>query len=163
MRFAREHRLDGDPAAVARLLTDAGFHTALELPDVAPAQVVSTCRAGAATVLRLRYVFTGSLDPIARRLLGGHELAWIQDLTVADDASGGNLVMWAERDRHRLHGSANFELAGNTDGSTGRHLSGEIVVAVPVIGRGAEGRLVPGILARLDREADALNESLKPS
>lgn len=162
MRFGREHHLDGDASAVARLLADADFHTGLALADVALPTLVEARHEAGATLLRLRYVFTGSLDPIARRLLGGHELAWIQELTVADDASGGELVMWAERDRRLLHASASFALIGAADGGTQRRLSGEIVVAVPVIGRGAEARLVPGILARLDREAEALNEALKP-
>lgn len=161
MRFGCEHRLDGDAGAVARLLADAEFHTGLALADVAPPTVIAARHEAGATLLRLRYVFTGSLDPIARRLLGGHELAWIQELSVADDTSGGGLVMWAERDRRRLHGSASFTLAGEAGGGTQRRLSGEIVVAVPVIGHGAEARLVPGILARLDGEADALNEALR--
>ena len=42
-----------------------------------------------------------------------------------------------------------------------RGLDGDFVVKVPVIGGSIERKLLPGILARLDVEADALAEHLR--
>jgi Protein of unknown function (DUF2505) len=59
-----------------------------------------------------------------------------------------------------LHGSADFVLI-SAGGGTVRRLDGELVVAVPVIGRMAERRIVPGLLRRLDRDAQALDDRLQ--
>ena len=66
----------------------------------------------------------------------------------------------AERDPKRLHGGARFVLTTVADGTV-RRLDGELVVAVPGVGRMAERRIVPGLLRRLDIEAQALNVRLK--
>jgi hypothetical protein len=39
-------------------------------------------------------------------------------------------------------------------------LDGELVVAIPGVGRMAERRIVPGLLRRLDIEADAVDAEL---
>jgi len=41
-----------------------------------------------------------------------------------------------------------------------RRLDGELVVAVPGIGRMAERRIVPGVAARLDIEARAVEDQV---
>jgi hypothetical protein len=69
MRFTAEHRFDGSPDAVAALLTDAHFYETLDLPDVSEPEVVDRTSDGQRSQLRLRYEFSGTLDPRARRLL----------------------------------------------------------------------------------------------
>ncbi len=65
----------------------------------------------------------------------------------------------AEKDPRQLHGSSDFVLSA-AEGGTERHLDGELVVAVPGIGRIAERRIVPGLLRRLDIEAQGLEDQL---
>lgn len=113
-----------------------GFYTYLELPDVG-APVVLNHRVGAPrTVLRLRYEFVGSLDPVARRLVGRNRLSWVQ-ATEIEPSGTRRLTFWGEVDPLRLHGSAGFTLAPD----------------------GAE-RIVPGLLRRLDIEAGSVNDLL---
>lgn len=71
----------------------------------------------------------------------------------------GSLSFEAEKDPRRLHGSAQFTLT-ETGEDTVRRLDGELVVAVPGIGRMAERRIVPGIVRRLEIEAGAVNARL---
>ena len=99
----------------------------------------------------LRYEFTGSLDPVARRLLGAKRPAWIQEVRVDASAAAGTITFEAERNPKRLHGSGRFTLSPSGD-STVRRLDGELVVAVPGIGRMAKGRIVPGLLRRLGHQ-----------
>lgn len=159
MRFQVEHRFDGPPDAVAALLVDADFYQDLDLPDLSRPEVLSSGSGGEHPVLRLRYEFVGSLDPFARRLLGHHRLAWNQVVRLDPSARSGELTFAAAADPKRLHGSAQFTLEQD-DGGCLRRLSGEVVVAVPLIGPPAERKIVPGVLRRLDVEADAVNARL---
>jgi hypothetical protein len=186
VRFHAEHRFPGNPRAVATVLGDPEFYRELQLPDlrlleVCAMQVSETGlgtrpgdQAGESSedrALVLRYEFTGDLDAVARRLLGGERLTWSQEVHLLGD-SGGRLEFAAEANPDALHGRADFvfELdAERADGSAGetsvdttlRRLDGELVVAFPVVGGMAERRIVPGVLARLDVEARAVGRRLR--
>jgi hypothetical protein len=81
-------------------------------------------------------------------------------MRVDRSAGTGALTFEAEKDPRRLHGAADFALTADGSGSV-RRLDGELVVAVPAIGRMAERRIVPGLLRRLDIEAEALDGRLR--
>jgi Protein of unknown function (DUF2505) len=110
-------------------------------------------------MLRLRYNYVGKLDSLAHRLLGSTRLTWIQEIRVDLSGASGVVRFEAENDPRRLHGSTDFVLT-SVGGGTVRHLDGELIVAVPGIGRMAERRIVPGLLRRLDIEAEALDDQL---
>lgn len=162
VRFSAEHRFTASPAAVAAVLEDPGFYRALELPDLRLLEVEGD-EAGDGVLLR--YEFTGNLDPVALRLLGGERLTWSQQVHLRGH-SGGSLQFAAEANPGLLHGRADFVLhpsggRGHARAeSTTRRLEGELTVAVPVVGRMAERRIVPGILARLDVEAGEIRRRL---
>ena len=159
MRFTTRHHFDAAPDAVAGALTDPAFHLGLALPDLSPPEIIEQRSESGSDVLRLRYEFVGSLDPVARRLLGSHRLTWIQELRVDRTTFAGTLSFGAEADPRRLHGSARFTLVAE-NGGTDRRLDGELVVAVPGVGGMAERRIVPGLTRRLDIEAAALSRLL---
>lgn len=159
MRFQAEHRFQGSPGEVAALLTDPGFFQTLVLPDVSDPQTIESRADGPRSSLRLRYRYTGNLDPKARRLLGKERLAWTQEVTVDHTTGSGDLSFQAEADPKRLHGKAHFDLRADGDGCV-RRLSGELVVAIPLIGSAAERKIVPGVLRRLDIEAQGINNTL---
>jgi hypothetical protein len=159
MRFQVEHRFNGSPSEVAALLTDPGFYQTLVLPDVSQPEVLDSSADGQRSLLRVRYEFIGNLDGMARRLLGKERLAWIQQVEVEHSTNSGDLSFNAEADPKRLHGSAHFELRAD-DGGCVRSLAGDLVVAVPLIGSRAERKIVPGVVRRLDIEAQGINETL---
>ncbi len=161
MRFHAEHRFNGSKQAVGALLSDPAFYLGLGLPDLSRPEVLEQREDGDDAMLRLRYEFVGSLDPIVHRLLGPNRLAWIQEVRIDRSAGSGALRFEAEKDPRRLHGAADFVLTAAGDGTI-RRLDGELVVAVPGIGRMAERRIVPGLLRRLDIEAQALDDQLHP-
>ena len=161
MRFSVEHEFAAPRAAVIDLAIDPAFHRTLDLPDVSHPDVQESSSVGSQRVLRLRYEFTGSLDPIARKLLAGRSLAWLQDLRVDSATGTGTLTFAAEGDPKRLFGDGQVEfasLAGDT--RTRRRIQGDLHVRVPLIGGSAEKRIVPGLVARLDVEARALADRL---
>jgi hypothetical protein len=159
MRFQAEHTFDGPSSEVAALLTDSDFYQALALPDLSRPEVLQSSSDGEQSVLRLRYEFVGTLDPMARRIIGENRLAWIQEVRVDHASRSGELTFGAAADPGRLHGSAHFTLE-EQDGQCIRQLSGELTVAIPLIGSRAERRIVPGVLRRLDIEADAITVAL---
>ncbi len=176
MRFSAEHRFDAPPAEVAAVLADPDLYRSLELPDLRllevhqlPAASAPDSRPGAQappeTGVLLRYEFTGSLDPIAIRLLGGARLTWSQEVHLRD-GEGGWLTFAAEGNPRLLHGRADFVLhadgarAGPGARATLRRLDGELTVAIPVVGRMAERRIVSGVIGRLDVEAAAVQRWL---
>ena len=159
MHFTAEHRFAAPVDAVIAGLTDPAFHRDLRLPDMKLLDVDAETD-GAETVLRLRYDFVGHLDPLARRLLGNRRLTWAQELRLDRGSGAGRLTFEAEADPSRLHGQADVTLKPD-DGGTRRTVDGDLVVAVPVVGASAERRIVPGLLRRLDIEADALDRRIR--
>lgn len=159
MRFNAEHRFKAPVEAVVAVLVDPSFHRQLELPDLTLLDAVEDRTEGEVRGLRLRYQFTGHLDPMARRLLGDRRLTWIQELHIDPATGNGHLGFEAEADPRRLHGAADVTFDPR-DGGTRRRIDGELVVAVPLIGGSAERRIVPGLLRRLDIEARAVNGRL---
>lgn len=159
MRFQAEHAFKGPSGVVAALLTDPDFYQGLDLPDLSRPEVLRSSSDGGQSILRLRYEFVGTLDPIARRLVGANRLAWDQEVRIEHSAGSGTLTFGASADPSRLRGSAQFTLEGQ-DGRCVRRLRGELTVALALIGPSAEKRIVPGILRRLDIEAEAVNTAL---
>ena len=146
---------------MAELLSDPDFYLELELPDLSRPEVIERRKGSGDELLRLRYEFVGNLDPIAQRLIGADRLSWIQEMRFDPRAAAGLLTFGAEKDPKRLHGEARFTLGEAEDGGTDRRLDGELVVAVLGIGGMAERRIVPGLLHRIDIEAQALDDRLR--
>lgn len=89
MRFHAEHRFAAPVGAVVGLLVDSDFHRQLELPDVDLMEVVDSRTEGDQSRLRVRYEFVGHLDPIGKRLLGGRDLTWLQELQLDRTTGSG--------------------------------------------------------------------------
>ena len=167
VQLRARHKFPGTPTAVADILFDPAFHTGLDLPDLSRPEVVEHTENGSERLLRLRYEFVGHLDPIARRLLAGRRLTWLQELRLDRDRGMGRLTFAAEAEPNKLYGSAAVSLVAvdAPDGTacTHRIVEGDLYVKVPLVGGTAERRIVPGLVARLDVEAAALTAVLVAS
>lgn len=159
MHFEAEHRFDGSIDQVVAVLGNPTFYLTLHLPDVDLPELVSHDTPPDRSMIRLRYTFAGQLDPMAQRLVGAQQLVWIQEVDVQQSTGKGDLHFEAERSPERLHGDAEFSLVQDGAGTV-RHIAGELVVAVPMLGSTIERKLVPGVLKRLDVEAAAVNTIL---
>jgi hypothetical protein len=156
VRFRAEHEFAGTPRAVALILTDPEFHAHLDLPDLSRPEIEAQDTTGSERTLKLRYEFVGSLDPVARRLLGGRRLTWIQTLVLDAETGLGSLAFAAEAEPSRLYGNASIRLEAVDSVGTRRRIDGEMFVKFPLVGGTAERRIVPGLVRRLDIEAEAL-------
>jgi hypothetical protein len=168
VRFSAQHRFPGPPDVVAAILGDPAFYRTLRLPDLTLVGVDEERPSDGVDRVRVlvRYEFSGELDAVARRLLGGARPAWTQELRLR--GGGGAISFTADANPRLLHGRADFtldELEPDTEAAprppgTLRRLEGQLTVAVPGIGGMAERRIVPGILRRLDVEAAAVRDAL---
>jgi hypothetical protein len=161
MHFEVKHELSGSPAAVATILCNPVFHQGLELPDVSTPEVVEHSTSGGSCVCKLRYEFTGHLDPIAQKVVAGRKLEWNQDLTLDCEAGRGTLDFAASLDPKRLNGRATVTLDALGDARTHLTIAGDLHVRIPLLGGRAEKAIVPGIVRRLEVEADGIEAALK--
>jgi Protein of unknown function (DUF2505) len=158
--FAAKHEFDAPPGVVAAAMTDPAFVSSLRLPDLEAPEVLGRGADGGGASLRYRYRFVGSLDPIARRILGNDRISWVQEVRVDDASEHGTLTVTADAHPDKLQFSGDYRLEPTADGGTVRSLNGTLSIRVPVIGRRAENHILPGLLRRIDLEADALRDWL---
>jgi len=161
MHFSVEHDLAAAPAVVAALLCDPDFHVRHQLPDLAVPEVVESSMTGAEHLLRLRYEYTGQLDPIAKRVIGSKKLTWLQDVKLDSSTGQGTITFSAEADPGRLNGSADIRLDATGDDSARISIAGDLHVKVPLVGGRAEKAIVPGLVRRFEVMTDALADELK--
>lgn len=160
MRFATDHELPADPAAVVAVFCDPAFHTQLDLPDLSRPEVVADEVDGATRTLSLRYAYTGQLDGIAQRIVGDRPLTWVQELRMDTASCTGTLTYSADGDAGRLQGGAQVAVTAVGPGRSRRHIEGDLRVRIPVVGGRAERAIVPGLVRRIDVEAAALTREL---
>jgi hypothetical protein len=160
VRFEVEHDFPASCTEVADVLCDPAFHTQLDLPDMSRPEVLTSSVDGTTRVLRLRYEYIGQLDPIARKVVGGRKLTWIQELRLDTATYSGTLSFSAEEQPGRLNGTAKVEITARGEHQCRRHITGDLHVRIPLVGGTAEKRIVPGLVRRLDVEASALTNEL---
>ena len=162
VQFERDHDFPAPPERVAVLMCDPEFHTHLELPDLSLPAVVAHDVDGTRCRLRLRYQYTGQLDPLARRVVAGRQLTWVQELQLDHATGSGTLSFTADEDAGRVNGEASVTIRSTGDGSSHRRIAGDFHIRIPLVGRTAERAIVPGLVRRLDVEAAALASRLGP-
>ncbi len=160
VHFEREHDFAGTVEQVATLMSDPGFQTVLDLPDLARPDVVTHEVDGPERRLTLRYEYIGQLDPIAQKVVGGRKLTWVQDLRIDVSTGTGTLDFSADGVGGRADGTASLTITATSDGSCRRRIDGDFRIRIPLVGGKAERAIVPGLERRLDVEAEALAAEL---
>jgi uncharacterized protein DUF2505 len=153
--FSAQHEFAASPATVAATMTDPDFVRTVELPDLEPAEVLEHHADAGGRVIKYRYRFVGHLDPIARRVLGKDRISWVQEVRVDAGDEHGVLAVVPDVRADRLKFAGEYRLEAN-GGATVRSLQGELSIKVPLIAGRAEQHILPGLLRRIDLEAEAL-------
>jgi hypothetical protein len=158
--FDVQHEFRAAPDAVATGMTDSAFTAGLALPDLAPTEVLDRTENADGVTLRARFRFVGSLDPLARRILSGDRISWVQEVMVDPTKRAGTLTVRSDVQADRLQCSGHYRLEPLENGGTRRRLHGSLSIKVPLIGSRAERHILPGLITRVDLEAAALDEWL---
>ena len=160
MRFDLEHRFSAPLAAVEAAMVDPAYLAALRLPDVAPPKVLAVDGDDSLVTTRVAYEYTGSLDPIAQRVLRGSEIGWVQEVTLDRTAHRARFTVVPKSHADRLRCSGTYALSEQGEGAL-RVISGELRINVPLIASRAEKMIVPGLVRRMKLEAVFLQEWLE--
>src|SRR3954454_2519982 len=143
--FSAEHEFDAPPAAVTAAMTDPGFVSSLELPDLEAPEVLEHGSDDDGRFVRARFRFVGKLDPIARRVLGNDRISWVQEVRFDAGDERGALAVTPDVQPDRMKFAGEYVLESRDDGGTTRSLSGDLSIRVPIISRRAERRILPGL------------------
>jgi len=160
VRLTATHRFSAPVAAVCDAMGDPEFYAVLRLPDVDPPEVLVRTATGARVDIHVHFAYTGKLDPIARRIVGHDHVSWVQRLEIDPAAQSCALSVVPEAGVVPVTCRGTFTLHDVDGGRCLRTLAGELKIRVPLIGSRAEKSLAPGILRRLDVEAEALDRYL---
>jgi uncharacterized protein DUF2505 len=153
--FDARHEFDAPPAAVTAGLTDPEFVGSLELPDLERPEVLQHRVDDNGRFIQARFRFVGHLDPIARRILGNDRITWVQEVRFEASNERGELGVTPDVHPDRMKFAGDYRLTAK-NGGTVRTLTGELSIKVPLIAGRAEKAILPGLLRRVDLEAEAL-------
>jgi hypothetical protein len=142
-------------------MADSAFQTGLDLPDLSRPEVVEHSVEGTRHHLVLRYEYVGQLDSLAKGIVGNRRLTWVQELTLDVERGEGELRFSADDDAGRVNGSASVAIVATGDAACRRTIDGDFRIRIPVVGGTAERRVVPGLVRRLEVEADALDAATR--
>jgi hypothetical protein len=164
VRFSVEHRFAAAVDEVEQAMTDPAFFAQLEdIAGVEAPELVDRRERQGAVELRVRYVFSGDLPSVARRVLGSGELAWVQHSTVDLERHRTDFTVEPESHAELIRCSGTYLLRAvrpSPDPETTRTISGELRVRVPLLAARAERAIASGLVERLDGEARALQRWL---
>lgn len=160
MKLNASHIFSSAAAAVCEGMGDPDFYAALQLPDVEPPELLVRTAKGTRIDIHVRFTYSGKLDPIARRIVGRDHVTWIQRLVIDSSTQSCTLSVSPEGGVVPVDCAGTFALHTADGDQCLRTLSGDLRIKVPILGSRAEKSLAPGILRRLDLEAEALDEYL---
>jgi Protein of unknown function (DUF2505) len=159
VKLSASHRFAAAAHAVCDGMGDPDFYAALQLPDVELPEVITRTANGDRVDIQVRFTYTGTLDPIARRIVGHDHVEWVQQLDIDRERLSCALQVVPAVRAIPVSCTGGFVLR-DTDTGCVRTLSGDLRIRVPLIGSRAEKSLAPGIMRRLDLEAEALDHFL---
>ena len=160
MRFSVEHRFPASLEAVETAMTDPDFFAELRtMSGVEPPVLLDRRAEGDRVVLEVRYVFSGDLPSVARRVLGRGELAWVQHSNVDRVRHRTDFTIEPEQHAGLLDCKGVYLLRVESD-HTARTISGDLRVHVPLLAGRAERAITTGLVERLDAEAEVLQRWL---
>lgn len=147
------------PASFEEVITanysEEFWNSLTDMPDTATPKMTSHSDDGNTIVCETFWEHTGQLDPMAKALLGGKPLTWVQTATIDRATKTGKIVtVYMEG---KIPGTCEAEVTYTEEnGQTTRDLKGEIIVKIMMAGPTVEKRLVEAIEIRLGLEAKAL-------
>lgn len=160
MLFHLQHRFAAPVDAVESVMCDPDFYVALgELPDIGEPEVLDHAVNGSRVSVKVRLTFTGYMEPIAQKVLRGQTPSWVQLLDIDLDAHTAELRIDPDVAGSVVRCTGHYDLKWDGD-HTVRNLDGEFTVRIPMLGKRAEKAIGPGIVRRLDIEADILRNRL---
>ncbi|HEY4376881.1 MAG TPA: DUF2505 family protein [Acidimicrobiales bacterium] len=160
MRFELTHRYAWPAAEVAAAYADADLYPALAgLPKLGGAEVLSRQATGDEVELRIRYRFTGDLNPAVTAVVDPAKLTWVEESThdLATGTVSWRLVPDHYADRLKASGRYRFTDEG---GRAVRRTDGDLKVRALLVASTVERAIVSGLEEHFDAEVAAVDAYL---
>jgi hypothetical protein len=146
MRFRTDQRFAASVEDVLALFTDPTLYPSLtDLPKISTTEVLDHEAGPDRVRIRLRQRFTGQLPAAALAMIDPAKLSWVQELTFDLAGASATSVLIADHYADRFSCSGRYAYVAEGQHSTGRHLTGEVKVRVPLVGGKVEGAMVSGL------------------
>ncbi len=157
MHFSTTNHFNGDTTQVIAALNDPAFYEWLDdLPDLATPEVVAHQSGRKESSISVRYRYIGNVDGFVKRLIGNEPLSWVQHTTFDLSSETAQFEIESEVASDLLRCNGTMELL-TTEGGSVRNLEADLDVRIPLISGKVAGKLIPGIISRIDAEAGALD------
>ena len=153
MRFTLEQRFAGPVEVVMRVFTDPGFLAELgSLPNLGRPELLEQRDDGGLLHQRVRYRFTGTLNPTVTRVLDPNRLIWVEESTYDTAARRATFRIVPDHYANRLTCSGTYTFDETGDAATRRRTEGDLRVSYPLVGRAVERAIVSGLSNHLEDE-----------
>ena len=106
----------------------------------------------------MRFAFTGSVSPAARRVIDPSKMSWITRTEVRPSEARTNWAVLPDHYPDRLKASGSYRFAPGDDGpaSTVVSVDGDLKVQVPIVGRTVERVIVSGLARYIEDEVRSI-------
>jgi hypothetical protein len=159
--FDIAHLLPADPDTVADVLLDEDFQASLSaVGALRQREVLSQKTATNGTVTRRIRCVLGIDLGAASKFLGDAEPAWVEEARWDPKAMLWSWTIHPEVAEELIESKGTTGVEAD-DGGAVRRVSGNVKVKVPIYGSKVEGRIVRGLTAAYDEEADRLHDWLE--
>jgi hypothetical protein len=146
VRFRIEQRFNGPLADVETALLDPGLLERMaELPKLGAPVLLDDQRDQRQVRRRVRYQFTGELNPAVRRAVDPARLTWVEESTTD---LGTHRTSWQIVPDHygsMIRGVGTFQLEASGADTTRRVTEADIRVTMPLVGGRVERAIVSGL------------------
>lgn len=154
MDFSVQQRYPTTAEAVLSVYADADFYVDLGGGErIGPPEVLDRSQEGDVVTMRIRYRFTAELPDAAARFVDKDKLTWVEHTEYDLSALIARSTLTADHYDSLLTASATHTYRDEApdDGSV-RHISGQLGVAVPLLGGKVERAIVEGLEEHLEAE-----------
>jgi hypothetical protein len=127
-----------------------------ELPKLGSPEFLDERREGALVHRRVRYRFTGSLSPVARKMIDPSLLTWVEESTTDVATHRTTVQIVADHYGDKLHCRGEITLLPDGDG-TRRISAGHVDVRVLFVGTLVERAIVSGMIEHAELEVEAFS------
>jgi uncharacterized protein DUF2505 len=127
-----------------------------ELPKLGHPEFLNERREGTLVYRRVRYRFTGSLSPVARKMIDPALLSWVEESTTNVATHRTTVQIVADHYGDKLRCQGDITLLPDGDG-TRRVSAGQVDVRAPLVGTLVERAIVSGMTEHAELEAEAFH------
>jgi len=109
------------------------------------------------TLIEVRFAFTGSVSPAARRVINPSKMSWITRTEVRRSEGRTHWTVLPDHYPDRLSASGSYRFEPGGEGTVVT-VDGDLKVHVPIVGRSVERVIVSGLARYIEDEVASISD-----